>query len=195
MCDIYAVALPYWESHPILRQQPRPSAQFAWNQAVLALRDDFMAPSMTTVHAGLLDLLGRPIYHVTGNITNAGRIVSLAYSQGLHRDPTSWPANTVEKSLRIRVWWAVLIHDHWYVSITLSHIRATGTNSFQGQLVAWYTAFYRARELRRAFTRTRGDSHSGWCSEVPDLNNFLSPPLFPNRHTWRYPTTRLLTQA
>lgn len=161
MCDIYAVALPYWESHQILRQQPRPSAQFAWNQAVLALRDDFMAPSMTTVHAGLLDLLGRPIYHVTGNITNAGRIVSLAYSQGLHRDPTSWPAKNVEKSLRIRVWWAVLIHDHWYVSITVPRIRARATRAkaLQGQFIAWYASFYRARELRCAFTRARGGSY------------------------------------
>lgn len=74
-----------------------------------------MAPSLTTVHAALLDMLGRPIYHVTGNIINAGRTVSLAHSQGLHRDPTEWRASSAEKSLRIRLWWGVLIHDHWSV--------------------------------------------------------------------------------
>lgn len=115
MCDIYAVALPYWNFSEGLRSHSRPDVQFAWNQAVLSLRDDFMAPSLTTVHAATLDLLGRPIFHVTGNIINACRTVGLAHSQGLHRDPSTWRIGTAEKSLRIRVWWGVLIHDHWYV--------------------------------------------------------------------------------
>jgi hypothetical protein len=125
MCDIYAVAIPYWASSEQLRSYLRPDVQFVWNQAVLALRDDFMAPSLTTLHAALLDMLGRPIYHVTGNIINAGRTVSLAHSQGLHRDPTTWRSSDAEKSLRIRLWWGVVIHDHWCVqikSIASSHI-------------------------------------------------------------------------
>ena len=87
--------------------------QFVWNQAVLALKDDFMAPSMVTIHAALLDMLGRPVYQITGNIINAGRTVNLAHSQGLHRGPSAWNMGDTEKALRIKVWWALLVHDHW----------------------------------------------------------------------------------
>nr|OQO22326.1 hypothetical protein B0A51_13043 [Rachicladosporium sp. CCFEE 5018] len=126
LCNIYAIALTYWYTSDVLRGTARPDMPFAWNQAVLALRDDCMAPSLTTVHAALLEMLGRPVYHATGNIITAGRTVSLAHSHGLHRDPTSWQTSSAEKSLRIRIWWAVLIHDH-----CLSH--GTPPNITSGQ--------------------------------------------------------------
>lgn len=113
LCDIYAISLPYWHCSEKLRGHQRPDVQFIWNQAVLALRDDFMAPSMATVHAALLDMLGRPIYHITGNIMNAARTVNLAHSQGLHRDPSKWRASSAAKNLRVRVWWGLVVHDHW----------------------------------------------------------------------------------
>lgn len=72
-----------------------------------------MAPSMATMHAVLLDMLGRPVYYVTGNILNAGRTVNLAHSLGLHRNPSKWRASDAAKGLRVRAWWAVVIHDHW----------------------------------------------------------------------------------
>ena len=114
LCDLYAVTLAYWDCSDKLRGHSRPDIQFIWNQAVLALRDDFMAPSMATIHAALLDMLGRPIYHITGNIVNAGRTVNLAHSQGLHRNPSKWRVGDSEKRLRTKVWWALVIHDHWY---------------------------------------------------------------------------------
>ena len=127
LCDVYAVTLAYWECSERLRGHPRPDTQFIWNQAVLALREDFMAPSMATIHAALLDMLGRPVYHITGNIINVGRTVNLAHSQGLHRDPSKWRVNDAEKALRTRVWWTLLIHDHWYESPTLE-TRSDETN-------------------------------------------------------------------
>lgn len=113
ICDIYASALQVWQRSPVLRDRIRPDPQFIWNQAVIALQEDFMAPSISTVHAAVLDLLGRPVIGVTGNIVNAGRIVTLAQSLGLHRDPSSWKATNHEKSVRINLWWGVLIHDYW----------------------------------------------------------------------------------
>ncbi|KAF2129565.1 hypothetical protein P153DRAFT_340543 [Dothidotthia symphoricarpi CBS 119687] len=113
LCDMYASALSFWKSSEILRQHPRPDPHFIWNQAVAALQDDFMAPTISTVHAALLDMIGRPVIQVTGNIVNAGRVVTLAQSLGLHRDPTLWKATAHEKSVRIRIWWGVLIHDYW----------------------------------------------------------------------------------
>lgn len=120
LCDVYAVTLAYWDCSEKLRGHSRPDVQFIWNQAVLALRDEFMAPSMATIHAALLDMLGRPIYHITGNIINAGRTVNLAHSQGLHRDPSKWRVSNAEKKLRTNVWWALVIHDHWYGALLAS---------------------------------------------------------------------------
>lgn len=113
ICDLYASALQVWGRSAVLCHQIRPDPHFIWNQAVTALQDDFMAPTISTVHAAVLDLLGRPVIGVTGNIVNAGRIVTLAQSLGLHRDPSSWKATSHEKSVRIFLWWGILIHDYW----------------------------------------------------------------------------------
>ena len=112
---MYASALLFWDTSDSLRQHHRPDFEFAWNQAVAALQEDFMAPSMSTVHAALLDMIGRPVLGVTGNIVNAGRTSTLATSLGLHRDPTSWKVKSHEKNVRINLWWGVLIHDYWSV--------------------------------------------------------------------------------
>lgn len=113
LCDMYASALSFWNNSAVLKQFPKPDVHFLWNQAVAALQDDFMAPTISTVHAALLDMVGRPVIQVTGNIVNAGRVVTLAQSLGLHRDPTHWKATAHEKSVRIRLWWGVLIHDYF----------------------------------------------------------------------------------
>lgn len=97
----------------MLKQWPRPDHTYAWNQAVAALQDDFTAPTMSTVYAALLDLSGRPVVGVAGNIVNAGRTSTLASSLGLHRDPTAWKCTNREKFMRIRLWWGVRIQDHW----------------------------------------------------------------------------------
>lgn len=113
ICDLYASALSFWNTSEMLRQHQKPDSHFIWNQAVAALQDDFMAPTIATVHAALLDMIGRPVIQVTGNIVNTGRVVTLAQSLGLHRDPTLWKATAHEKSVRIKLWWGVLINDYW----------------------------------------------------------------------------------
>jgi hypothetical protein len=113
ICNMYAIGLPYWTASTALSRNHRPDSAFAWNQAADALRDDFSAPSITTVHSTLLSLSGRPCLEMRGNLLNLGRTVSLAQSLGLHRDPTHWQILDAEKSLRIKLWWAVLIHDYW----------------------------------------------------------------------------------
>ncbi|RMX79182.1 hypothetical protein D0869_08489 [Hortaea werneckii] len=114
LCDIYASTLIFWDRSSSLRLHTRPDMTFAWNQAVMALQEDFMAPSITTVQSALLDLMGRPVLSVTGNIVNAGRTVTLANSLGLNRDPTSWAASSEnDKNLRIRLWWALVVNDFW----------------------------------------------------------------------------------
>ncbi|MAD87718.1 MAG: hypothetical protein CL912_32560 [Deltaproteobacteria bacterium] len=118
VCDIYASALIFWPKSEILRGHAQPDLGFVWNQAVKALQDDFMAPSISTIHSALLDLAGRPILQISGNIVNAGRTITLAHSLGLHRDATGWKATEHEKIVRINLWWGCLIQDHWYSLFT-----------------------------------------------------------------------------
>lgn len=113
VCDIYCITLLFWNKSDVLSIHPRPDLSFAWNQAVTALQDDFMAPNVSTIESALLDMNGRPVMQVTGNIVNAGRTVTLAHSLGLHRDPTAWKATLREKNLRIRLWWGVFVQDSW----------------------------------------------------------------------------------
>ncbi|KAH7397563.1 fungal-specific transcription factor domain-containing protein [Cadophora sp. MPI-SDFR-AT-0126] len=113
VCDVYASALIFWRKSEVLRSHPRPDLGFVWNQAVKALQDDFMAPSISTIHSTLLDLTGRPILQISGNIVNAGRTITLAHSLGLHRDATGWKATEHEKNVRTNLWWGCLIQDHW----------------------------------------------------------------------------------
>ncbi|KAK5127651.1 hypothetical protein LTR85_006992 [Meristemomyces frigidus] len=113
ICEILASTLLFWHNSPVLKQHPRPDLSFAWNQAVTALQEDFMAPTVATVHSALIDMVGRPILQMTGNIVNAGRTASLAHSLGLHRDPTTWKAAEHEKAVRVRLWWGCVVNDHW----------------------------------------------------------------------------------
>ncbi|RDW72849.1 hypothetical protein BP6252_06756 [Coleophoma cylindrospora] len=113
ICEIYAIALTYWNQSRGRAEPSLADHRFVWNLAVKALRDDFMAPGLSTVQAALLDLTGRPIYSMTGNGINNGRTLSLSYSLGLNRDPSRWNLSGPEKDVRIRMWWGVLIHDRW----------------------------------------------------------------------------------
>lgn len=112
VCQMAAVALTYWIDEGVKRT-PCADHGFIWNLAVKALRDDFMAPGLTTLQAVLLDLTGRPIYSMMGNGINCGRALSLSYSLGLNRDPSTWNIAEEEKDLRVRLWWALLVHDRW----------------------------------------------------------------------------------
>ena len=112
-CEIYAITLCFWSQTDVAVKGPRPDQRFAWNLAVEALQEDFLAPGMSTLQAVLVDLTGRPIYSLTGNVINNGRAVALANSLGLNRNPKKWNISNEEKNLRIRIWWGVLIHDTW----------------------------------------------------------------------------------
>ncbi|KAM3420250.1 hypothetical protein BST61_g3538 [Cercospora zeina] len=113
LCDIYAAALHFWHTSESLQPYSQPDLSFMYNQAVSALQEDFLESTITTVHAALLDLVGRPVMSISGNVITLGRTVTLAHSLGLHRDPANWRATQHEKSVRVRLWWGVLIHDHW----------------------------------------------------------------------------------
>ncbi|KAH8653573.1 fungal-specific transcription factor domain-containing protein [Xylariales sp. PMI_506] len=120
VCEIYAVSLISWHMSAKIRttRRPVPDVRYIWNIAVSAMREDFTSPSFSTVLASILDLLGRPITSITYNAVNVGSTVALAHSLGLNRDPSNWDLDARQKSLRVRAWWCLLIHDHW---ASLSH--------------------------------------------------------------------------
>lgn len=113
VCELVASSLIYWQHSKTLRQHPCPDWRYAWNLAVVALQEEFLAPGMSTVHAALLDLNGRPTTSITGNTINSGRTVGLSHILGLNRDPWTWKVSESEKNTRVRLWWGVLIHDRW----------------------------------------------------------------------------------
>ncbi|KAL4915463.1 fungal-specific transcription factor domain-containing protein [Aspergillus aurantiobrunneus] len=119
-CEIYACSLLLWKTSSKITatSRPVPDIRYMWNLTVSAMNDDFLSPNFSTVLACILDLLGRPITSITYNAINVGRVVALSQSLGLNRNPATWGLEPRQKSLRIRTWWGILIHDQW---ASLSH--------------------------------------------------------------------------
>jgi hypothetical protein len=113
LCYIYMMSAHLWSSTPGLTHIPSPDLVRAINLAMAALQADFMAPTVHTIAAAVLDLLARPVKSVTTNILTIGKLVALAHSHGLHRDPTRWSKSPEPTSTRKCLWWAVVIHDQW----------------------------------------------------------------------------------
>lgn len=113
MCVIYGIGSPLWPKSETLKMHPKPDSHYVWNKAISATLEDFLSPGMPTLQAAVLDQVGRPSVSIIGNITLCGRTVSLAQTFGLHRNPSKWNITENEKSIRIRLWWCVLITDHW----------------------------------------------------------------------------------
>ncbi|KAI9729355.1 MAG: hypothetical protein M1834_006878 [Cirrosporium novae-zelandiae] len=115
VCEIYAVSLISWNTSAklVASGRSRPDVRFIWNLTVSALHEDFLTPSLSTILASILDLMGRPITSITYNAVNLGRTVALSHSLGLNRNPSTWRLDQRQIGLRIRTWWAILIHDRW----------------------------------------------------------------------------------
>ncbi|KAH8799716.1 fungal-specific transcription factor domain-containing protein, partial [Xylogone sp. PMI_703] len=118
VCELYAVALVAWnKSETLSKSRPQPDMKYVWRQTVDALNEEYQAPAFWTILATILDLAGRPTTIMTYNALNIGRSVALSRSLGLNRNPSTWNLDQRQKSLRIRTWWGVLIHD-WWASLT-----------------------------------------------------------------------------
>ena len=115
LCTMYAISSLYWSNDGTMGQLEKPDMGFLWNQAVIALDESFRAPTISTVQASLIAMIGRPVLGIQGNVLDSGRTVALAQGLGLHRNPNQWNIPSADKDLRIYIWWGVLINDTWLI--------------------------------------------------------------------------------
>ncbi|KAL2850633.1 fungal-specific transcription factor domain-containing protein [Aspergillus pseudoustus] len=114
LSNLYANSLVYWKSSPRLASGRTPDIRYIWNQANEALHSEmFLSPGIPTIMAILINVCGRPSTSMFGNGGMVGMAVALSNALGLNRDPSGWSTSPLEKSLRIRIWWLVIIHDRW----------------------------------------------------------------------------------
>lgn len=117
LCEMYAISLTFWNCSAALKPHHCPSEQYFWNSAIAALQQNFLAPNLSTLYPSIVDLLGRPVGSVQGNVVNSGRTTALVYSLGLNRDSSSWKTAARDKRMRIRLFWACMVLDQWYASM------------------------------------------------------------------------------
>lgn len=113
LCEIYAISLTFWHFSDTLKHHHCPSEQYFWNLAIAALQDDFLAPNLYTLYSSMIDLLGRPVGSVQGNVINSGRTMALVHSLGLNRNPSAWRTSAREKDMRVRIFWGCMVLDQW----------------------------------------------------------------------------------
>ncbi|KAK2012003.1 fungal-specific transcription factor domain-containing protein [Colletotrichum eremochloae] len=111
---LYAHSMVYWKYCPDLPTQYFPDSRFIWNQATETLFSELhISPGISTIIAIILNVGGRPTTSMIMNEIQLGSAVSLAQSLGLNRDPVDWNISVPEKCLRMRIWWALVVHDKW----------------------------------------------------------------------------------
>jgi hypothetical protein len=111
---IYAHAMTFWSSDPMLATQHKPDHRFVWNLASETVYSELRTnPSLDTIAAILLSINGRPSTLVLNNVGQLGFAINMAFTFGLHRNPHSWDLPEHEKRFRMRIWWALLLNDRW----------------------------------------------------------------------------------
>lgn len=114
LANLYANSLVYWSKSPKLSRIRCPDVRFIWVQANEAMMAElFLSPGLSTIIAIMLNVCGRPSTSIFGNGGMLGMAVALTHALGLHRDPSNWDISSSEKNFRIRIWWLVVLHDHW----------------------------------------------------------------------------------
>ncbi|CEH16928.1 hypothetical protein CBOM_03012 [Ceraceosorus bombacis] len=91
----------------------RATSKDAWGANLNALIEQFNSTTLVTLQVACADLAGRPSINTSGNMMSLMQAVGTAHMLGLHLDPTSWALSREERDVRIRIWWAIVIHDKW----------------------------------------------------------------------------------
>ncbi|KAM5511046.1 fungal specific transcription factor domain-containing protein [Fusarium oxysporum f. sp. phaseoli] len=119
LSGLYAHSITFWNSSPILSRHRCPDGRFIWNLATEAAYSQIhRSPGISTIEALILNISGREVTALIGNGVLLASSVAMAHSLGLNHSPISWEIPQSEKNLRMKIWWALLIHDKW---LSLSH--------------------------------------------------------------------------
>lgn len=114
-CGIYTCGIVFWNSNDDIRamRPSKPDDRYIGCQFVEALNKAFVAPDYSTLLACILVLTARPTSSMIYNSIEIGRGVALAQTLGLNRNASKWKLDQRQRNLRMRTWWALLIHDWW----------------------------------------------------------------------------------
>lgn len=108
-------ALFYWNTCPALEAYARPDQDIAWQISAMSTAMNIHGGDLATIGAICLGVAGRPYQSVVHNAGNVARAVAVAHMIGLNHDCGGWKtASDIEKSIRWKTWWAVLIQDRWF---------------------------------------------------------------------------------
>lgn len=111
---LYAHTLVYWRHSSFLSRHRCPDTRYIWNLVNDAIYSELhLSPGMSTIKAILLNIGGRPSTSLIGNGVLLASAVSMAQALGLNHNPLPWKIPQSEKYLRMKIWWALLIHDRW----------------------------------------------------------------------------------
>lgn len=112
--NIIAHSLFYWDSAPALAAHVRPDQDFAWSTAVAANTADMQRSDISTIISLCINVAGRPSRCMVSNLATVARTVALSHSIGLNHDCSEWKISDLEKAVRWKAWWGVVIQDRWY---------------------------------------------------------------------------------
>ncbi|RVX69745.1 hypothetical protein B0A52_06390 [Exophiala mesophila] len=108
-------ALFYWDTSPALRTYTRPDQDVVWQISAMSNAMNVHGGDLATIGAICLGVAGRPYQSVIHNAGNVARAVAVGHMIGLNHDCMGWKtASDIEKSMRWKIWWAVLIQDRWF---------------------------------------------------------------------------------
>jgi hypothetical protein len=112
--NLVAYALFYWDTSPALAGYARPDQDFAWQTAVAANIADMQKGDLSTIISICIDIAGRPSRALVKNVADVARAVALSHAIGLNHDCSEWKISDLEKRLRWRAWWGVVVQDRWF---------------------------------------------------------------------------------
>ncbi|RGP77499.1 transcriptional regulatory [Fusarium longipes] len=116
---LYAHSIIFWKTSPTLSCHRCPDGRFIWNLATEAIYSQLhRSPGLSVIEAAILNIGGREVTSLIGNGVLFASSIAMAHSLGLNHSPTPWEIPQSEKNLRMKIWWALLIHDKW---LSLAH--------------------------------------------------------------------------
>ena len=114
LVNVVAYALFYWDTSPALASYARPDQDFAWSTAVAANIADMQKGDLATIISICIDISGRPSRCLVKNVADVARAVALSHAIGLNHDCSEWKISDLEKRLRWKIWWGVVVQDRWF---------------------------------------------------------------------------------